>query len=95
MPQDPQSSRNRKRRANRRSDPLVQDNSTTVDRDQQDVAKQRLEFLKERLVALFVSMQKKEGPGSQARFKALLLQDEVSELIWILEDWQLQAGARN
>jgi hypothetical protein len=95
MPQDPQNSSNRKRRANPRSNSLVQENSTTPQRDQPDVAKQRLDFLKDRLVTLYKSMQQVEVPANEAKLKALLLQDEVSELIWILEDWQVQAGARN
>ena len=92
MPEDPQ---NRKRSPERRMQSPLEQTSAKVETGPEDVAKQRLAFLKDRLLALFAQMQHKSIAPNEARLDALLLQDEVSELIWILDDWQLQASTRN
>jgi hypothetical protein len=55
----------------------------------------RLNEFKEQIQALFLRLQRGELSDSDAKAQSLRIQEELSMLIWSLEDWQIQFMSRN
>jgi hypothetical protein len=60
-----------------------------------DTGIERLKLIKERLLALFVRLQRGEVSTTDAKTQSLQLQESLSQLIWTLDDWELQSNNRN
>lgn len=60
-----------------------------------DTGLERLKLIKSRLLELFLLLQRGDVSASDAKEQSLQLQDSLSELIWTLDDWEIQSDSRN
>jgi len=60
-----------------------------------DAATERLNSLKEQLLTLFLRLQRGGLSFTDAKAQSLRIQEELSRMIWNLEDWQIQFARRN
>jgi hypothetical protein len=60
-----------------------------------DAALQRLNLLKEQLRTLFLRLERRELYFSDAKAQSLHFQEELSKVIWAVDDWQIQFAGRN
>jgi hypothetical protein len=60
-----------------------------------DGVTERLNLLKEQLLTLFLRLQRGELSFTDAKAQSLRIQEELSKMIWNLEDWQIQFARRN
>ena len=56
---------------------------------------ERIKVLKGQLLALFLRLQRGELESADGKNQSLLMQEELSKLVWSLDDWQIQVAARN
>jgi hypothetical protein len=56
---------------------------------------ERLNQLKDRLLNMFLGLQRAERVPLNPEAQALRIQEEISLLIWMIEDWELQITSRN
>jgi hypothetical protein len=60
-----------------------------------DAATERLNLLKEQLLTLFLRLQRGELSCTDAKAQSLRIQEELSKVIWAVDDWQIQFASRN
>ena len=60
-----------------------------------DAATEQLNLLKERPLILFLRLQRGDLCYTDAKAQSLRIQEELSRMIWNLEDWQIQFARRN
>jgi hypothetical protein len=56
---------------------------------------ERLNLIKGRLLTMLVGLERKEPISLDAETQALRIQEEISLLVWMVEDWQIQIATRN
>jgi hypothetical protein len=56
---------------------------------------ERLTALKEQLLTLFLRLQRGELSFTNAKAQSLRIQEELSKMIWAVDDWQIQFASRN
>ncbi len=60
-----------------------------------DAATERLHLLRERLLILFLRLQRGDLCYTDARAQSRRIEEELSKMIWAVEDWQIQFASRN
>jgi hypothetical protein len=60
-----------------------------------DAATERLNLLKERLLILFLRLQRGDVCYTDAKAQSRCIQEELSKMIWAADDWQIQFAGRN
>jgi hypothetical protein len=56
---------------------------------------ERLIVLKEQLLTLFLRLQREELSCCDAKAQTLRIQEELSKMIWAVDDFQVQFASRN
>jgi hypothetical protein len=56
---------------------------------------ERLTVLKEQLLSLFLRLQRGELSCDDVKAQSLRIQQELSKVIWAVDDWQIQFASRN
>ena len=60
-----------------------------------DAATERLNLLKERLLILFLRLQRGDLCYTEVKAQSRCIQEELSKIIWAVDDWQIQFASRN
>jgi hypothetical protein len=60
-----------------------------------DPGMERLNALKEQLRTLYLRLERRELCPVDPKAQSMRIQEELSKLIWTLEDWQIQFASRN
>jgi hypothetical protein len=60
-----------------------------------DTGMARVTALKEQLVALFLRLEHGEISSTDAKAQSVDIREELSKMIWSVEDWQTQSESRN
>jgi hypothetical protein len=56
---------------------------------------ERLDVVKDRLLTMFIGLETQEPVSPDTRAQALRIQEEISLLVWLVEDWQTLIASRN
>ena len=60
-----------------------------------DPSVERLTVLKEQLLDLFLRLERGELSCDDAKAQSIRIQEELSKVIWAVDDWQIQFASRN
>ena len=87
--------RNRGEMSDYKTEPKIANGLDLICCPPSDAVTARLIALKEQLAGLFSRLERGELSSGDAKTQSVLIREELSRMIWSVEDWQIQSLSRN